>query len=154
MQDPSDPVVKLIQSIEPSHADMLVDLRTKQLPLLEVLRDFRERDSTDPRDKVYGLLSLAKPQEAAAVDVDYEKSVGQVYADTVFATIRLHSRLSALAFVSHQEVYERVQDVPSWAPRWDDWRLAMTLGYPEVGCPLDASGGRLVRKEDIENLGK
>lgn len=153
MQDPNDPVVPLVQGIGSSHADMLVDARARNVPLLEVLRDYRERHSTDPKDKVYGLLSLAKPNEAAATQVDYSKHVGQVYADTVFATIRLHSRLTTLAFVSHQQVYERVQDIPSWAPRWDDWRLAMNLGYPEAGCPFDAAGGRLVRKEDIDNIG-
>ncbi|KAH7381259.1 heterokaryon incompatibility protein-domain-containing protein [Phaeosphaeria sp. MPI-PUGE-AT-0046c] len=153
MQDPNDPVVPLVQDIESSHADRLVDARTRRSPLLEVLRDFRERQSTDPRDKVYGLLSLAAPREAAAVEVDYDKSVGQVYATTVLATIRLHSRLTALAFVSHQQIYEPFEDNPSWAPRWDDWRLAMNMGYPEAGCPFAASAGQLMRREDIENAG-
>jgi hypothetical protein len=116
-------------------ADWLTGASDTKLPLLELLQDFRERNCTDPKDKVYGLLSLAAADEAKAIHVDYNKSVGEVYADTVLANIRKHKRLTALAFVSHIGEYVEV-GIPSWAPRWDDLRVAMPIGVPSEQCSL------------------
>jgi hypothetical protein len=152
-QDPNDPVVPILQRVNTSHADMMTDAQATQLSLLDALRNFRERNATDPRDKVYGLLSLVTPKEAATVPVNYNSSVGQVYAGTVFSIIQLHSRLTALAFVSHPRDYRYIDQMPSWAPNWSDWRLAMNIGYPEKGCPFRASAGELVRESDMKDMG-
>jgi hypothetical protein len=107
--DPNDAVTSRLDAfgiIMP--AGLLTGASDTKLPLFELLQDFRERNCTDPRDKVYGLLSLAAPDEAKAIHVDYNKSVGEVYADTALANIRKHKRLTALAFVSHIDEYVEV----------------------------------------------
>jgi hypothetical protein len=100
--DPNDAVTSRPDAFGiTTSAEWLTGASDTKLPLLELLQDFRERNCTDQRDKVYGLLSLAVPDDAQAIRVDYNKSVGEVYADTVLASIRKHKRLTALAFVSH-----------------------------------------------------
>jgi hypothetical protein len=143
----------LLQRVSTSQVDMLEGTQAMQLPLLDVLRNFRERNATDSRDKVYGLLSLVAPKEAATIIVDYEASVGQAFAGTVFSIVGLHSRLTALAFVSHMQDFQYGNPIPSWAPNWSDCRLAMNIGYPEESCPFRSSAGELVRRSDIKDMG-
>jgi hypothetical protein len=93
---------------------------TSRFNLLLSLNGYRIWEATDPRDKVYGLLNLvtSKP-EVEAMQIDYRKSVAQVYADTVLSTIRLHSSLIALVFVGHLPDYDGGGEFSSWTPRWD-----------------------------------
>jgi hypothetical protein len=151
--DPDDAVTSRLDSsglLIP--AEWLTDAGNKRLPVLELLQNYRERDCTDPKDKVYGLLSLAAIEEAETIHVDYNKSVGEVYADTVLATIRLHKHLTALAFVSHIGRYVDV-GIPSWAPRWNDHRVAMTIGAPnEDSVPFSACARQPVRPADVQTM--
>ncbi|XP_014550595.1 hypothetical protein COCVIDRAFT_42925 [Bipolaris victoriae FI3] len=122
-----------------SHPDILRD--KYRYPLLEALQAFREFESTDPRDKVYGLLNLVENQsEIDALALDYHKSVGEVYADTVLAIIRVHSRLSTFGYITHPPKYDPDNEenlkcrCRSWAPRWDDSAVADVLGFSENDC--------------------
>jgi hypothetical protein len=95
---------QLGQSDGVSHATLLGEEGMDTL--LGTLQGFREFVASDPRDKVYGLLNLISPEsERNIIDVDYDKSVGQVYADTVLNIIHLYSRLSTLAYVTHSKHY-------------------------------------------------
>jgi hypothetical protein len=44
-----------------------------------VARTDEERQCTDPRDKIYGQLSLTSDTVHLGVEADYEKNVGQAY---------------------------------------------------------------------------
>jgi Heterokaryon incompatibility protein (HET) len=64
------------------------DIDTSQAPLLELLNRFRHTLATDPRDKVYAILGLMEwKEEKTLVEVDYRKSVCEVYTDVVWATV-------------------------------------------------------------------
>lgn len=43
-----------------------------------MLRWHKSKDATDPRDKVYGILSLVEKSEAALIEVDYRQTVREV----------------------------------------------------------------------------
>lgn len=89
--------------------------------LLGTLHSCCEFQSTIPKDKVYGILSLVDSRaEVEGIDVDYDKEVGTVFADTVIADIRVHSMLTASAFVSHPQGYDGNPEYISWTPRWDN----------------------------------
>ena len=47
--------------------------------LLDVLRDARERDAGDKRDKVFAVLGLCEEDEALAISADYNDSRNGVY---------------------------------------------------------------------------
>jgi hypothetical protein len=111
-------------------------------PLLETLVQYHDMDSTNPRDKVYGLTSLmGTKKEVDALDLNYNKSVGEVYADTVLVGIKLYSRLTAFTWVSHPPDYDGgPEGYRSWAPRWDIKTQLVTLGDPERRCPWTPGG--------------
>ncbi|KAH6620257.1 hypothetical protein C7974DRAFT_229485 [Boeremia exigua] len=68
----------------------------------------------DPRDRFYGLLGLFGE---VLVEVDYNKSVFEVYRDSVVQTVT--DKLHVLSYVYHGPVYSRMEDVPSWTPDWE-----------------------------------
>lgn len=52
--------------------------------LLDTLQSCRDFGPSDSKDKVCGLLNIVSPRsEVEALTVNYDESVGQVYADTV-----------------------------------------------------------------------
>jgi hypothetical protein len=152
--DKSGAMVSLLRVIAVEHADIMYDVNMAKAPLLDVLRSYRDFESTDPKDKVYGLLNLVEPKsEVEALKLDYSKSFGEVYADTVISTIRLHSRLTALAYVTHPEEYYGNEEIRSWAPRWDEPWVAMPMGIPERSCPWSACDGYPVKIVDTHHIG-
>lgn len=154
-----------MQGSDVVNADWMYTTRkVRREPLLEQLRSHREWKATDPRDMVYGLLSLVVPEsEAEALQPDYAMSLGQVFADTVLTTIHLYSRLSAFAYVTHPadfngEIEETGEtgepEEPgyrSWAPRWDDPEVAEALGI-WTHCPWNACGGKPITTTSINGL--
>lgn len=102
-------------------------IATKKFNFLDALAGCRHFISKDPRDKVYGVVSFAQPREAEALRLDYDKSVGEVYGDTVRCWIEVHSDLKVLSFVNHDKGFTRSDDFRSWVPRWD--LLAATALY-------------------------
>ena len=96
-----------------------------ELPLLRALVRFRELKATDPRDKVYAILGLTP--EANAVPIDYNSSLGRVFADTAYALIHLRKDLDVLSHVHHHEDYNGSSEFPSWAPRWDEDGISISF---------------------------
>jgi hypothetical protein len=161
------PLSQLCNSNGVTHATLLGEKSTDTL--LSTLQRFREFEASEPKDKVYGLLNLISPEsERDIIDVDYDKSVGQVYADTVLNIVRLYSRLSTFAYVTHlehyageesgdTEEYDKEQDdydetYRSWAPLWDDLTCARVLGEPHKDCPWRPGGPATVLPPEIYDL--
>jgi hypothetical protein len=141
-------------NISARHAALMFGSNPKQR-LSELLGRYRDWKATNPRDKVYGLLSLVKVEaEAEALQVDYNKSVAQVYADTTVAAIRVHMLLNNLAYVAHEENYDGVDEMVSWAPDWEhnNWYMSQ-LGPREEICPWSAGGGQPVKNVDEHHIG-
>jgi hypothetical protein len=88
-----------------------------------VCDDFRLLQATDPRDKVYGSLGMwrPKPGEYSTIEVDYNKSVAEVYTDVATQAICDRKDLFVLRFVHHvtDHNFEEAEGFPSWVPRWD-----------------------------------
>ncbi|MCJ1383201.1 hypothetical protein MMC17_006314 [Xylographa soralifera] len=78
------------------------------------LRLFYNKQGTDPRDKVYGLLGLLNPSERLVVP-DYDLSSSEVYEETASKIMDLSKDLSIL-----MDIDELAGDVdaPSWCPDW------------------------------------
>lgn len=89
-----------------------------------ICNDFRGLEATNPRDKVYGVLGMWQPTPEAhvAIDVDYGKSLAEVYADVVIQAICERKDLFVLRFVNHKHdgnSLEEERAFPSWVPGWD-----------------------------------
>ena len=126
----------------------LTNIRAKRIKalsvsLLQLLSKVRIRQSTDPRDRVFGILNLI-PLEEWPCKPDYSKDVVQIFAEVARSIIEKYRTLSLLATCEHpwlpigQESHLRktskltkVPGLPSWTPNWAAPRLSVPLcgGY-------------------------
>ncbi|KAF1911339.1 hypothetical protein BDU57DRAFT_543229 [Ampelomyces quisqualis] len=115
--------------------------RTERFPLVGLLRatcvgrvyhlgddGHQHLDSTDPRDKIFGLLGLAEDkEELEALDIfpDYRRSKEEVYMATMAALLQ-QGHVSILSLC---HIHEMPSDLPSWAP---DWSMPMSETLQDV----------------------
>ena len=124
--------------------------------LLDLLSLVRVRKSSDPRDKIFGILNLL-PSEERPCKPDYSKDVAQIFAEVAKSIIEKHGSLSLLATCEHpwlsiggegdlRKTYpsQGVPGLPSWTPNWAVPRLSVPLegGY-------DAAGGNTFKSYPI-----
>ncbi|KAI4945442.1 hypothetical protein J4E86_009329 [Alternaria arbusti] len=123
--------------------DSIYELDPVNCSVLEVLQKFREFQSTDPRDKVYGLIGLSGFQpDRNLMMPDYTKSTAQVFTDTALHTITRNKHLLVFAHVAHHADYDGDDDYRSWAPRWDIPRDTVSIGQGVVVLKSGACSGR------------
>ena len=95
------------QAIDQSHPDA---------DFLDILVEFRNSVSTDPRDKIYSLLGLT--QEELGIVPDYSMSVNRCYADVTFGLLQSSNSLRVFETlpIFHRH---RDPDLSSWVPQWN-----------------------------------
>jgi hypothetical protein len=87
-------------------------------PLVSLLHLFRDREASDPRDKVYALLALLPDQAARAIiQPDYTISASEVFQKTALTIIQQSQSLSIIAADLGVQLKYR-QGLPSWTPDW------------------------------------
>ncbi|KAK5654713.1 hypothetical protein OQA88_7037 [Cercophora sp. LCS_1] len=99
-------------------------------PLLQLLIENHEKLSTDPLDKVYGVLGLVDEPSRLhpGVKVNYGRTIRDVYMGVVQTIVETTAKLDVLC-VSYPEIDERLiprfgarrTDLPSWVPDWSQW---------------------------------
>ncbi|CZR65984.1 uncharacterized protein PAC_15884 [Phialocephala subalpina] len=90
-------------------------------PLLVTLNGTLHLCSSDPRDKIYGLLGVSGDDDAPSPD--YCKPVRDVYTDFLSRKLR-NGRNSVILLLSGSgglEVSDRTPDLPSWVCDWHAW---------------------------------
>jgi hypothetical protein len=95
------------------------DFQNNRLPSLhEILLRNRSFKATDARDKVFGLLSLANPEDVRAMDVrpNYHLSVNQLY-ESISRSLLKRPDLSAFD-ASCVHLSSSKQTLPSWVSDW------------------------------------
>ena len=117
-----------------------------EIPLDSVLRSFRARDSTDPRDKIYGLLPLVTEwydHEAIFPDYDIVTTPAQVYTRVVLKMIEISESLDVLSQPGHY-MWKASTTLPTWVP---DYSQRLSRVGTEIFCQnaslYDACNGRL-----------
>lgn len=81
--------------------------------LATLLIRFRGLKSTDPRDKVYGILRLSR--EWKSIAPDYTVDEAEVFKETVRLSITQSRTLAILSAVNY---LDRSLLLPSWCPNW------------------------------------
>lgn len=92
------------------HQDSDVD--GKPIDIHRLLHYSREVFSTDPRDKVYGLLGLLDERIAALVKPDYTDTVENVYRSFTLAILEATGSLDVIRHCASSES----SNFPSWVP--------------------------------------
>jgi hypothetical protein len=86
------------------------------MSLLGLLRRFRDRKASDPRDKVYALLSMARtPHDRAPLLPDYSLSEVEVFTQATMESIYATESLSVFSTELGRKFRK---DLPSWVPDW------------------------------------
>ncbi|KAL4725737.1 Folylpolyglutamate synthetase [Fusarium chlamydosporum] len=80
--------------------------------LIYLIRTFRYFEATDPRDRIFALLSFAEDAAALGIKPDYQKSCREVYVETT------RSLISKCFFdiLSLCQVHNNIPELPSWVP--------------------------------------
>lgn len=99
--------------------------------LLQLLRQFRRRDTTDAKDKVYSLIPLVTAWgKAEHMEVHYEWTDAQVYHLLVRHLIEVSENILVLTGTTEKSP-ELKNELPSWVPDWtvkgDEHELARLL---------------------------
>jgi Heterokaryon incompatibility protein (HET)/SH3 domain len=92
-------------------------LEGNPVAFMEVLRRFRGANATDPRDKVYSLLSLAPEKYKNGLVIDYSASntVADVYKQLARCAIETREVESLLL---NAGISQTVAGLPTWVPDW------------------------------------
>lgn len=89
----------------------LRELYRRRCSFEQVVNYTNKASCSDPRDKVFGILSILPPEYAENVKPDYERSPQEVFALMTSAAIRINANLEILRIVS----LPKSLDLPSWA---------------------------------------
>jgi hypothetical protein len=101
--------------------------------ILGVLVSTRYAQSFDPKDKVYGVLAIAKTD--IVPKYSSEITTRQVYLETCLPLVPL-AVFSLMSCVDHETPLR-----PSWIPDWSCPRLIAALGYSTKSRALYSAGG-------------
>lgn len=77
-----------------------------------LIKILRRTTSTEPRDKVYALLSVASPTLRDLIKPDYNKPIADVFAESTYAIIKSSDAFDLLIYSGGQTGLQRL---PSWA---------------------------------------
>jgi hypothetical protein len=110
-----------------------------EVNFLQILESFRHSRATDPRDKVYSLLSLASESYRNGIITDYSTSntVTSVFLDLAIYAMTIGD---IELLLRNAGASQRVAGLPSWVPDWThDARNVLpsdqyNCGRAEEGC--------------------
>jgi Heterokaryon incompatibility protein (HET) len=84
--------------------------------LLDLLIHVREREATNPRDKVFSVLGLMESKaEEMGIVPDYESSTEDVFKNATICILKNSSNLDILGLAPTNS---SAQELPSWVPSW------------------------------------
>lgn len=116
------------------------------IELTRLLQEFSVRKASDDRDKVYGLLSLAKPGHG--IRPYYGDDVFQAYRRVALSLIRTDRSLSCWSGDQRRKDHK---DLPSWVPDWSTAYHAADIRRMDLRKAYDVSCGwdfRLINEEN------
>lgn len=110
-------------------------------PFLEVIESCRHLKCSDPRDKIYGFLTLGGPHTkhfTAIASPDYNKAVTQVYCEVARRLLLDDGSLRLVALASNirscPSNATQLPSLPSWVPDWTCPDRLSSLYLPFTGA--------------------
>jgi hypothetical protein len=97
------------------------------VPLTELLNDTKYCKCSDPRDRIFALLSLLGPSKrVTGIEADYSKTVSEVYKNATLCTIKFNQYLEIIATAGLEQSN---LGLPSWVLKWPCRALYRPLRY-------------------------
>jgi hypothetical protein len=104
------------------HLQSMVDAENYPIDdLVDAMALFRNRECSDPRDRIFGMLGLKFKDETLRnnMEVDYSVSAAQLYEAFTMEMIEQSQSLDVLSDVLKGSfTQERMHLLPSWVPDW------------------------------------
>ncbi|KAI3327190.1 heterokaryon incompatibility protein-domain-containing protein [Xylariaceae sp. AK1471] len=97
--------------------------------LLNVVRVCRRKLTSEPRDKVFGILGVLPKVVRNEFPIDYNLSVKDVYTNVVDFLLYNTERLDVVCESMHFPKQTSVSNLPSWVPDWSQNPETTALGY-------------------------
>ena len=85
---------------------------------LRLFLDSRDRNATDPRDKIYSLRGIANKELAVGIKVNYDDSVEKVYTDFSKHVLSIRPDLQILSAIILRHRKTSNLALPSYVPDW------------------------------------
>ncbi|KAL2037799.1 hypothetical protein N7G274_009524 [Stereocaulon virgatum] len=86
-----------------------------RLTLKGALYDTRHCVCSDPRDRIYAILSLVSEHQKRGLVPDYSKTTEEVFQDVI---LHEFENLGFLSLLTHCEMRKGATSKPSWVPDW------------------------------------
>lgn len=86
--------------------------------LLEVMRNCRPKHSSEPGDKVFGVLGVLVEKVRNEIKVDYGIPVKDIYTNVFRTIVEKTNSLDILCDAVHTPTYRNRNNLPSWTPDW------------------------------------
>ncbi|KAL2070949.1 hypothetical protein VTL71DRAFT_13975 [Oculimacula yallundae] len=88
---------------------------SQSLSFFQCLLYNNDRKATDPKDMVYGLAALANATSKYSINIDYSRSVNQIYTDLARRELE---HCESLELLTRARVGPNIHHLPSWVPDW------------------------------------
>lgn len=85
----------------------------RSVRLLDNLEAISAMQTKDPRDRVYSVVSVTRAEEAEMIKVDYDNTIGEVFAEATYASIAVFGGLRTLWSADCNA--NSALGLPSWA---------------------------------------
>lgn len=108
------------------------------ISLLNVLRRCRLKLSSEPRDKVFGVLGILPQEFKYNFPPNYSASLREVYTNVVEFLLHATGSFDVICAAIHFPVQRSVTKLPSWVPDWSHVVNVCPLGGIDV---FSAAGG-------------
>jgi hypothetical protein len=96
--------------------------------LLHLLVALRDRNASDPRDKIFSALGMVDdPKNKIGIVPDYQSSVEVVYTRAATSFLTTSNNLDILGICSTNKLEESTFELPSWVP---DWSMTQYVAEP------------------------
>lgn len=86
--------------------------------IFDILEARRGLGATDPKDMVYAHLGMSEPDVRSEINIDYSRSVAQIYEDISRYIYKLRQNISLLSHIEDLSSDARREGLPSWVPDW------------------------------------
>lgn len=127
--------------------DVQKSMREGDIKLSLAIRIVGERQCTNPRDKIYGVMGLLG--DVLPFQPDYSLSKGQVYIAGVNTMLKETGDLRTFGLLSNGQS-ERDQDLPSWVP---DFESSQIVGGFFIPIGMTYRGERQYSASPLPDLG-
>lgn len=116
---------------------------TPSMDLLNILRNARDRDATDPRDKVIGILGLCETDPNWASSLGYHMSPTEIYVSVAKKLLTSPTPFRLFRACCPALMCSKAADpLPSWVPDWSN-------RVPLVPVCRISSVSKYIEQEDL-----